>query len=122
MPKHPIAAPASSPLARALDRNEAIQENVEQSAAELCVISTVLKQEVPVQAQTGDVAQALQKTGELEGRIQSSAEELAQVNQALKAELQAREALERELAQAQARLAQAQQRAPGSAPAAAPGG
>jgi C4-dicarboxylate-specific signal transduction histidine kinase len=98
----------STSLERALDQNEAIQDTVEQSAAELCVINAVLKQEVPDHVQTGDVAQALQKTDELESRIQSSADDLAQVNQALKQEISARAELERQLASAQAALDQAQ--------------
>ena len=70
---------SSTSLERALDQNEAIQDTVEQSAAELCVINAVLKQEVPDHVQTGEVAQALQKTDELESRIQTSADDLAQV-------------------------------------------
>jgi C4-dicarboxylate-specific signal transduction histidine kinase len=95
-------------LELALDQNEAIQETVEQSAAELCVINAVLQQEVPDHVKTGDVAQALLKTDELESRIQSSAESLDQVNQALKEEILVRADLERQLASAQAELEQAQ--------------
>ena len=98
----------STSLERALDQNEAIQDTVEQSAAELCVINAVLKQEVPDHVQTGEVAQALQKTDELESRIQTSADDLAQVNQALKQEISARAELERQLASTQAELDQAQ--------------
>ncbi len=105
--KLPDASTPSS-LERVLVHNEAIQDTVEQSAAELCVIHAVLKQEVPAHVQTGDVAQALQKTDELESRIQSSADDLAQVNQALKEEISARADLERQLASTQAALDQAQ--------------
>jgi septal ring factor EnvC (AmiA/AmiB activator) len=98
-----------SPLERALDQNASIQDAVEQSAAELCVIHAVLKQEVPTHLQTGDVAQALQKTEELENRIQSSADDLAQVNDALKQEITERAELERQLAQAQDALESMQQ-------------
>jgi hypothetical protein len=38
---------ATKPLAQALDRNEAVQETVRQSADELLVINAVLKQEIP---------------------------------------------------------------------------
>ena len=106
MSQDPTALFTSTSLERALDQNEAIQATVEQSAAELCVISAVLKQEVPEHVQTGDVAQALQKTDELETRIQTSAENLEQVNQALKEEIQARVDLERQLASTQAELAE----------------
>lgn len=98
-------APTSpSSLAHALEQNEAIQDTVEQSAAELCVIHAVLKQEVPDHVQTGEVAQALQKTDELESRIQTSADELAEVNQVLKQEITARAELERQLASTRAAL------------------
>ena len=121
MPHHPTDFFTPTSLERALDQNEAIQETVEQSAAELCVINAVLKQEVPDHVQIGDVAQALQKTDELESRIQSSAEHLEQVNQALKAEIQVRAGLERQLASAQAELDQAQNPAQNHAPASASG-
>lgn len=102
-PSLPDSSEPSS-LERALDHNTSIKDAVEQSAAELCVIHAVLKQEVPVHLQAGDVAQALQKTEELEGRIQSSADDLAQVNDALKQEITERAELEHQLALAQAAL------------------
>ena len=94
-------------LERALDQNETIQESVEQSAAELCVVSAVLSREVPDELKTGEVAQAIQRTEELEDRIQASADELAKVNQALKDEIGTRAELERQLAAAQAELRKA---------------
>ena len=95
-PSSASAAPTS--LEQALDQNETAQETVEQSASELVVINAVLKQEIPLAVQAGDVAQALQKTDELENRIQSSADELAQVNKTLKQEISERADLERQLA------------------------
>ncbi|MGV8805192.1 MAG: hypothetical protein ACWA6Y_09540 [Polaromonas sp.] len=109
----PSAAPTSPTLLQqALDQNESVHETVEQSAAELVIINAVLKQEIPQTAQTGDVAQALQKTDELESRIQSSADELAQVNQTLKQEISERADLERQLADTQAALQDAQDALP----------
>ena len=105
-PSSASAAPTS--LEQALDQNETAQETVEQSAAELVVINAVLKQEIPLAVQAGDVAQALQKTDELENRIQSSADELAQVNKTLKQEISERADLERQLADTQAALQDAQ--------------
>ena len=104
----PQAQNDSNPTAleHALDKNEAIQEAVEQSAAELCVVNAVLTQEVPAHLQTGEVAQAIERTEELESRIQNSADELAQVNLALKEEISLRADLERQLASAQAALDQ----------------
>ena len=95
-------------LERALDQNETIQDTVEQSAAELCLINTVLKQEVPDHVQIGEIALALQKTDELESRIQASADDLAQVNDVLKQEISARAELERQLVAARAALEQVQ--------------
>ncbi|MEO5660772.1 MAG: hypothetical protein ABIQ90_13400 [Polaromonas sp.] len=121
MSHHLSSSVASTPLEHALDQNEAIQDTVEQSAAELFVINTVLKQEVPDHVQTGEVAQALQKTDELERRIQSSADDLAQVNEALKSEIFERAELERQLASAQAALDQVQDQAPGHSPSSSSG-
>jgi len=93
-----------NPLEHALDQNEAIQESVEQSAAELCVVSAVLSREIPDDVKTGEVVQAIQRTEELEDRIQTLADDLAKVNQTLKSEISARANLERQLAAAQAEL------------------
>ena len=104
---HTSSGSASRPLDRAREKNEAVQDSVEQSAQELLVINTVLKQELPDHVQTGEVAQALEKSDALEERIQESAEELAEVNQALEQEIGEREELERELAETKAALAEA---------------
>ena len=96
-----------TPLIRALEQNETVQNTIEQTAAELAVIHAVLKQEIPVQVQTGEVAHALQKTDELEIRIQDTAQELAQVNEVLTQEIDERADLELELATTKAALVQA---------------
>jgi len=101
-------SPSSTPLRQALDQSQAVKNTVEQSAAELLVINTVLKLEVPSHVQTGEVALALQKTDELEDRIQASAEDLGKVNQALKQEIGERAKLEQELAETKADLAKVQ--------------
>lgn len=108
-PSKPVSS-ADTRLARALDRNETVEETVKQSSAELFVINAVLKQEIPEHVQTGDVAQALQKTGELEGKIQASAEDLAHVNELLEQEIGERADVERELAATKAALARAEAR------------
>ncbi len=108
MSQQPSSSSSSAtPLVRALDQNEAVKETVEQSANELLVINAVLKQELPSEAQGGEVAQALRKTDELETRIHESAEDLAQVNQVLAQEIDERAGLERELARTRAALAKA---------------
>ncbi|GAB3482004.1 hypothetical protein [Polaromonas eurypsychrophila] len=110
MPQQQSSSSSSTvptPLERALDQNEAVKETVEQSANELFVINTVLKQEFPNQVQSDDVAQALRKSDELETKIQESAEDLAQVNRVLEQEIGERAELERELARTKAALAKA---------------
>ncbi len=102
---------AATPLERALDQNTAVKDTVEQSADELLVINAVLRQELPDQVQTGEIAQALEKTDELESQIAKSADELAQVNQVLAQEIIARAELERELAATEAALARARDKA-----------
>ena len=94
-------------LGRALDQNTAAQDVVENSAAELAVINTVLKQEIPDHVQVGDVAQALQRTDELEAKISDAAQDLAQVNEVLAQEIDQRADLEHELAETKAALAEA---------------
>ncbi|MBT9476284.1 hypothetical protein [Polaromonas sp.] len=104
MSKKPSASSVPTPLERALDQNEIVRDAVENSADELLVINTVLKQKIPGHVQTDDLAQALQKGDELEDRIQASAESLDKVNQALTLEIAERARLEGELAAAKAAL------------------
>ena len=94
-------------MERALEQNETAQTVVEQSAAELVIIHAVLKQELPENLQTGDVAHALQRTDELEIKINDTAQELAQVNEVLAQEIDERIDLERELAATKAALVRA---------------
>lgn len=104
-PKSPASSSPTS-LERALDQNEIVRDAVENSADELLVINTVLKQKIPGPAQTDELAQALHKSDELEERIQESAESLARVNLALEQEISERADLERELAAARSALGQ----------------
>ena len=94
-------------LGRALDQNEAAQEAMEQSAAELAVINAVLKQELPDHVQSDDVAMALEKNDALETRIQETAQDLAEVNEALSQEITERAKLEQELQATKDALAEA---------------
>ena len=98
-----------SSLAAVLDRNEEIQQTVEQSAGEMVMINAVLKQELPASVQHGEVAQALQKADGIESAIEETALELAEVNQALTEEIGHCKELERQLAAVKSALAQAQQ-------------
>ena len=102
----PSASQLPTPLARALEQNETALGSVEQSAAELVVINAVLKQEIPDDVQTGDVAQALQKTDALETKISDAAQDLAAVNEVLAQEIDERADLEHELAATRTELVQ----------------
>ena len=106
-PSHKAVTNNSNMLSHALDKNEAVQESVEQSAAELLVVNAVLSREIPDEVKTDEVTQALERTEELEGRMQASADELAEVNQTLKDEISTRTELESRLAAVQAQLHQA---------------
>lgn len=101
----PAALSSSArPIVKALNQNDSVKETVKQSADELLVINAVLKQGIPDEAQTGDVAQALEKTEAIEDKIQSSAEDLATVNTLLEHEIDERIELERELLATKAAL------------------
>ena len=103
------STPSSTALERALDHNEQAKDSVEQSAAELLVINTVLKQEIPDSLQTGVIKQALAQTDALENKISETAQDLAQVNDALAQEIDERADLESELAATKAALARAKE-------------
>lgn len=96
-----------TPLARARDQNETVQQAIEKSVAELELINTVLHQELPDHTRSGDVALALEKSSELESRIQQSADDLAEVNDTLSHEIAERAALQKELVRTQAELQKA---------------
>lgn len=100
----PPAKDSPKPLVKALHQNGFVKETVKQSADELLVINAVLKHGIPDHAQTGDVAQALEKTEAIEDKIQTSAEELASVNKLLENEIDERIDLERELLSTKAAL------------------
>jgi hypothetical protein len=91
------SADSAKPLVKARHQNGTVKETVKQSADELLVINTVLKQGIPDHAQTGDVAQALENTEVIEEKIQTSAQDLASVNKLLEHEIDERIDLEREL-------------------------
>lgn len=92
-------------LARALEKNDAIQDTVERSAQELDLVNSVLEKEIPADVKKGDIAMALVKTAELEDQIQASADELAHVNELLQQEVAERAELERKLRDAESEIA-----------------
>jgi hypothetical protein len=91
-------------LDRALDQTGSVKEVVKESANELFLVNTVLKQELPTPLLVGEVAQALKKTDELESRMQTSVGELVEVKRLLEEEITQRETLEHELTAAQTAL------------------
>ena len=100
----------ASGLNKVLEKNTFIEETVSQSASEMLLINTVLKQEIPPIFQTGDVEQALQQNDALEDKLTQTAHNLAQVNQTLSEEVKHRADLEQELAATKAALEQAQRK------------
>lgn len=98
----------SRSLLAALDQNDAVKEEVKQSADELLVVNAVLKSQLPDHTQQGDVAIALKRTDAIEERIQESVEGLAAVNQLLENEIEERINLERELLATKSALAKSQ--------------
>ena len=102
---HVITNPLPTPLAEALDQSQTVQSDLVKSAAELMLVHAVLKQELPENIQTGEVAEALQKADDLETKISDTAEDLAQVNDVLEQEIVARADLQSELAAAKTALA-----------------
>ena len=102
----PTTTPQEKPqLARALEKNDAIQDTVERSAQELDLVNTVLEKEIPPDVKKGEIAMALIRTAELENQIQASAVELAHVNDLLKQEISERAELEKRLQHAENELA-----------------
>jgi C4-dicarboxylate-specific signal transduction histidine kinase len=102
---HLVTDRQPSPLAGALNQNQTVQSDLEDSAAELLLIHAVLKKEVPEHVQTGEVADALQKADDLETKISDTAQDLAEVNGVLAQEIDARADLESELTATKAELA-----------------
>jgi hypothetical protein len=105
MHKHTNSQQQKPQLARALEKNDAIQGTVERSAQELDLVNSVLEKEIPADVKKGDIAMALVKTAELEDQIQASADELVHVNELLEQEIAEREELEKKLRVAETQLA-----------------
>ena len=62
MPKESLGTNLQSrPLVHAIVHNDAVKETVKQSADELLVVSAVLKQVVPYEKKSGDVAAAIRR-------------------------------------------------------------
>ena len=106
-PLSPLPTPMPA-LLQAIEQNDSVKEDVKQSADELLIVNAVLQVAVPDQAQTGDLAVALQRTEDISDAIHESANDIAAVNQLLEDEIDERIDLERELLATKAALARAQ--------------
>ncbi|MEO5736961.1 MAG: hypothetical protein ABIQ82_05815 [Variovorax sp.] len=95
----------TTPLDEALSQTQDVQARLNSGAQELFVIKEVLKHELPANARTGDVAQALEKHDALEEAVQECADDLEDVSQALAQEVARRENLEEKLTETRADLA-----------------
>lgn len=107
----------AAPLAQTLHKTRAVAAEVQRAADNLSVVGTVLEQELPLEVQTGEVAQAIAQTGQLEIKLAKSAEKLDQANEALGKEVDLRIELTSERDRMQARNAALEaalrERAPG---------
>lgn len=101
----PPAPDPAEPLKQALTQTQQVQAKLNSGAQELFVISEVLKQEVPPEVRTGDVAQALEMHEALEETVQGCADDLEDVSQTLANEVARRKRLEKKLRKAHADLA-----------------
>jgi hypothetical protein len=86
----------AAPLDRTLEKTEAVAAEVQRASDDLAIINTVLEQELPNEAQVGDVAQAIEHTSQLEKKLAESAETLAEVNATLAEEIGKRTERERD--------------------------
>ena len=103
-------------LEQTLEKTEAVAADVQRASDNLAVVNTVLEQELPVEIQVGEVAQAIEHTSQLEEKLAKSAEKLAEVNAALSEEIEKRleATAERDESQALAEKLKAKIRANGS--------
>ena len=92
------AGPTS--LAKALGQNEHVRELVKDSAEELSLVNTALKQDMASQGDpsAGVVADAVEKSEAVEEKMEEAAEKLAAVNKALAGEVRDRVRLDHQFA------------------------
>lgn len=93
----PTPTTTPPPLEQALAQTQDVQQRLNSGAQELFVTSEVLKQEIPPEARTSDVAQALEKHEALEEKVQECADDLEDVTRALAQEVAKRKKLEKRL-------------------------
>lgn len=84
-------------LLKPLQKTEAVAADLEDASDHAMVIGTVLAQELPLEVQVGEVAQALVQTAELKERLAQSAETLTEVSAELEQEIAKRRTVARQL-------------------------
>ena len=82
------SAPQPKALDEVLESTHDVASEVQKASDDLAVVHTVLEQEVPKDAQAGDVAQAIAHTSEIERKLAKSADQLVEANQALAQEIE----------------------------------
>ena len=101
-------APEPTPLTRARDQNEGVQDKVEECAAELSSVNAVLKKEMAEGSPLGEVERALSQNESVEVKVQECAEDLAAVNSALDEAIDEHKTLEHDLSESNAALSESQ--------------
>jgi diguanylate cyclase len=100
-PPAPISLPelaATNALTDVLDQSVRIEDIVAECAEELAIVNDSLKQELATQQLPTAVEEALEKSEAVETKVQVASTELSIVNNALQEEIDAREALQMQLA------------------------
>ena len=85
-------------------KTKAAEADIQRASDHAGVIGTVLAQELLVEVQVGDVAQAIEQTEELEHKLAESAATLAEVSAELGREIKKRRKVTTELGKAQAHV------------------
>jgi diguanylate cyclase (GGDEF)-like protein len=85
-------------LTDVLGQSEHVQALVDESVKELSSVNTRLAQELQQATEPPGVRRALEKSQAVEDKVQDAADKLSKVNHALEAEVNARQALETQLA------------------------
>lgn len=72
--------PSADRLERAIDKAKEVAAEIAQAADNLAVANTVLQNQIPEEAQVGEVAQALEQSDQVEKLVTQSAQTLDKVH------------------------------------------
>jgi diguanylate cyclase (GGDEF)-like protein len=98
------SSPEAAPLSLVLDRNEQVQDKLEQAGTDLATVNAVLKKEVAGGAPLAKVGKALDQSEAVEVKVHEAAKELVSVNDALADEIDERHLLEERLSKSEVAL------------------